>query len=300
MRCAGAIDIGGTSTKIGIVALDGSIAARATIPTDLQGDPMDLVARIAASLTPMLAEARAGGNLVPRVGVAVAGFLDRERSAMFGNANLPTLCDFPLRLALNVALRHDCWLEVDSNAALIAEHRHGATHGAARTLGLTIGTGVGGAVIVDGKLLRYTGECAGDLGHIIVEPEGRACSCGSRGCLEAVASAGALSERAGGRPVRDIIGAARDGDGNAVAALGETGRWLGMGLAALAPLFAPEVIVVGGGVAAAGELLLAPVRESFERHASPAFSEGITIVGSPFEGWAGVVGAASLVLHPEH
>ena len=302
MRLAGAVDIGGTGTKLAIVGEDGRSLARETIPTGDGGDPASLVERIGDVLGAMLEATRAEGTgtLVSNIGVAVAGFLDTDRSAMFGNANLPELSDYPLRLALVARLRRDCRLEVDSNAALIAEHRHGVGQGAMRTLGVTVGTGLGGAVVVNGKLLRYTGECAGDLGHIIIDPKGRQCSCGARGCLEAMVCSAALSERGGGRAVRDILAAAEEGERQALDALGETGRWLGIGLAGLVPIFAPELIVVGGGIAAAGELLLEPTRASFHEHAAFGLSENLTIVGSQFRGWEGVVGAGSLVLNPEH
>jgi len=164
--------------------------------------------------------------------------------------------------------------------------------------GLIVGTGLGGGVIIDGELLRYTGECAGDLGHIIVDPKGRLCTCGARGCLEAMVNSAALSERAGGRAVRDIVKSGRQGDKLARKALAETGWWLGLGLASLSPVFAPDRIVVGGGIAAAGELLLESVRTSYRTHARPEFREKVQVVGSSFDGWEGMVGAASLFLDP--
>lgn len=297
MRLAGAIDIGGTGTKMGIVADDGSIVTRTTIATSANGDPVPLVDGIASTLGPMLASV-AKQNSVAGIGVSVAGFLDRDHGAMLGNANLPALCGFPLRGALEERLAFDCRLEVDSNAAVVAEHRYGAARGSTRLLGVTVGTGLGGGVIVDGKLLRYTGECAGDLGHIIVDPKGRRCTCGARGCLEAMVGSAALSERAGGRAVRDVVSAAQQEEQLAVKAISETGRWLGLGLASLSPLFAPDHIVVGGGVAAAGDLLLEPVRASYRAHASPEFREKVQVVRSSFDGWEGVVGAASLFLDP--
>jgi glucokinase len=247
----------------------------------------------------MLDAAAADATPVSGVGVSVAGFLDRQHASMFGNANLPALCGFPLRRSLEERLATDCRLEVDSNAAALAEFRHGAGRGAARLLAVTVGTGLGGGVIVDGALLRYTGECAGDLGHVIVEPTGRRCTCGARGCLEAMVCSAALSERAGGRPVRAVIGAARAGDARSTAALSETGWWLGLGLASLAPLFGPDRVVVGGGIAAAGDLLLEPARASFRAHAAPDLAAGAPIVGSTFDGWEGMVGAAALLLERE-
>jgi glucokinase len=275
MRLAGAVDIGGTGTKIGIVAEDGSVVTRTTIPTSTNGEPEPLVDAIASTLGPML-KSPAKKSSVTGVGVSVAGFLDRDHSAMFGNANLPALCGFPLRRAFEERLAVDCRLEVDSNAAAVAEYRYGAGRGSTRLLVVTVGTGLGGGVIVDGRLLRYTGECAGDLGHIILDPNGRRCTCGAHGCFEA------------------MVGSAA----RAAQTLDETGRWLGLGLASLSPLFAPDRIVVGGGVAAAGDLLLEPVRTSYRAHASPEFGEKVQIVISSFDGWEGMVGAASLFLDP--
>jgi len=153
-------------------------------------------------------------------------------------------------------------------------------------------------VIIDGQLLRYTGECAGDLGHIIIDRNGRVCTCGARGCLEAMVNSASLSERAGGRAPRDIINRGRQGDKLARKALAETGRWLGLGLASLSPIFAPDRIVVGGGIAAARDLLLDATQASYRKHAQPEFREKTQVVGSTFDGWEGMVGAASLALAP--
>src|SRR5688572_5453166 len=147
MRLAGAIDIGGTATKLGIVAEDGSIVSRATILTGGAGEPIPLVDSIVSTLRPMLDAATATRNLVSGIGVSVAGFLDHEHAAMVDNANLPALRGFPLRRALEERFALDCRSEVDSNAAVVAEYRHGAGQDSRRLLGVTIGTGVGGGVI---------------------------------------------------------------------------------------------------------------------------------------------------------
>ena len=299
MRLAGAVDIGGTTTKIGIVGSDGSVLKRAAVPTSIQGEPSALVDAIVSSLGPMLDGMKAERNTeMSGVGISVAGFLNGERGAMVHNANLPALHDYPLRRVFTERFSLDCRLEVDSNAAVVAEYRYGPGRGAARLLGVTVGTGLGGGVIINGSLLHYTGECAGDLGHIILDPKGRLCTCGARGCLEAMVNSAALSERAGGRRVRDIIASARKGDRLAIDALGETGWWLGLGLASLSPIFSPDRIVVGGGIAAAGDLLLEPTRASYRTHATPEFRERTQVIGSSFDGWEGMVGAASLILEP--
>lgn len=288
-----AADIGGTNTKLGVVDANGSLVRQASIATPPLGDPVPLVEGIVRAVTPWFADASA--MIDRRLAVSVAGFLDRDRRRMIENANLPALCGFPLRDALEERLRMPCVLEVDSNAALLADVHHGAARNAHRVLGITVGTGLGGAVMVEGTLLRYTGECAGDIGHIIVERDGRRCTCGAHGCLEAMVCTAALSERANGRPVREIIGDAQRGEATAREALAETGRWLGLGLASLTPLFAPELITIGGGVATAGDLLLHPAREAFQVHAAPSTRQAVRIAGSMFDGWEGVVGAASLL-----
>jgi glucokinase len=294
VRLAGAVDIGGTRTKLGLVADHGGIVWREAVPTPSRGKPEALVDAIVAKLRPVLEKA----NTLENIGVSVAGFVDREHETMWANANLPLLVGYPLRRELTERLDRDCRLEVDSNAAVVAEYRYGAGKEAKRLLGVTVGTGLGGGVIIDGNLLRHTGECAGDLGHIVLDPNGRRCTCGSRGCLEALVCSAALSERAGGVAVRDVMRAALSGNATAIAAVGETATWLGIGLASLAPLFHPDTIVVGGGVAAAGDLLLEPVRKSFREHAGDDFRDRVRIAGSTLGGWEGMIGAASLALDP--
>jgi glucokinase len=298
MRLSGAIDIGGTNIKLGIVDENGTIIARESVRTSRDGEPLALVDSIVSSLRPMMDAAGSKKAPVSGIGVSVAGFLDPERLGMIHNANLLALREFPLRRALEERFELDCPLEVDSNAAVVAEYRHGAGRGSKRLLGVTLGTGLGGGVIIKGQLLRYTGECAGDIGHIIVDRNGRLCTCGARGCLEAMVNVAAISERAGGRTVRDIITSARVGDPVAVKVLAETGWWLGLGLASLSPLFSPDTIVVGGGISSAGDLLLEPTRATYHAHVTPEFRQNTAVVGSSFEGWEGMIGAASLFLDP--
>jgi len=133
---------------------------------------------------------------------------------------------------------------------------------------------------------------------VIVDPNGRMCSCGARGCLEAMVNTAALIDLADGIAVRETVTAAREGDPRARKILAEAGRWIGLGLASLSPIFSPDRIVVGGGIAAAGDALLDPTRESYRQHARPEFAEHTEVIGSEFDGWEGLVGAASLFLDP--
>jgi glucokinase len=298
MRLAGAVDIGATNTKIGVVGEDGRIIRRAIVSTRTGvNDPDRLIDAIAAELKPMLDAMADERNQVAAIGVAVAGFLDREHTMMIANANLVSLRDFPLRRAFEERFEMACHLEVDSNASTVADYRYGKGRGAVRLLGITVGTGVGGGVIIGGKLIRFTGECAGDVGHVIVKPNGRQCTCGGTGCLEAVISSAALAERAGTRNAAEVIIAAKKGEQFAIDAFTETGHLLGLGLASLSPIFAPDTIVVGGGLASVGDFLLEPARISYAEHARAEF-RSVTILGSAFDGWEGIIGAGSLALSP--
>ncbi|MFL5509243.1 MAG: ROK family protein [Gemmatimonadaceae bacterium] len=299
MRLAGAVDIGATNTKIGVVGEDGRIIRRATVSTKAGAhQPELLIDAIAAELKPMLDAMSDERNQVAALGVAIAGFLDREHTMMIANANLVALCDFPLRRAFEERFELPCHLEVDSNASTVADYRYGKGRGASRLLGITVGTGVGGGVIIGGRLIRFTGECVGDPGHVIVTPNGRQCTCGAKGCLEAEICSAAVAERAGRRTAAEVIVAAKKGEQFAVDAFAETGRLLGLGLASLSPIFAPDTIVVGGGVASVGDILLEPTRASYAEQAGDEFRGKTSIVGSAFDGWEGIVGAGSLALSP--
>jgi glucokinase len=203
----------------------------------------------------------------------------------------------------------------DGNVALLAEHRAGAAKGASHAAMLTLGTGIGGALLVDGRLVRGASGAAGELGHIVVDLDGPPCpgNCPSRGCLEAVASGSALAvegdraiardpssalarAEAAGRPVTGalVTELAHDGDPAALAAIEVIGRRLGVGLASIANALNPEVIVIGGGVIAAGELLLGPAREELAARALPPIAEAVRIEPARFGAESGVLGAALL------
>lgn len=283
-----AVDIGGTAIKLGLVTRAGDALVETSAPTPRGGAPDALVAAIATAYA-SLAD-RVGAAAVT-MGVSVAGFIDPDRSRMTYNANLPELADFPLRQTLMTALGLSCRLEVDSNAATLAEYRFGTGQASQRFLCLTFGTGVGGGVIIDGELLRYCGECAGDLGHIITDVAGPRCSCGSIGCLEAVASAPQL-EKVTGRSAREAIEASRQGDPACRAALSEMGYRIGIALCSYVSLFNVDTIAIGGGLSVAGDDLLGPIRTCFEERAPDNFRRKTVILEAALGPRAGLIGAA--------
>jgi len=262
------VDIGGTSTKVGLLDEQGRISCLNSIPTG--PDSEQFFRALTELIRQTLKETQAAG-----IGVAVAGFVDADRTHLAYNPNLPWLEKFPLkqRLAEHFALPIE--LEIDSNAATMAEYRFGFHEVPQRFLCVTAGTGLGVGMTVNGELLRFAYGCMGDPGHLIVDRLGPKCSCGGRGCAEAIISAPALAERyrnATGDEscpsLREVIAAAENGNNRAGEILREAGVALGVTLASLAHTFFPDEIAVAGGLSAAGDFLMQPLQDTFREVAS--------------------------------
>jgi glucokinase len=282
-----AVDIGGTTTKIASVTHDGKLAALCTLPT--QGPAERLLDRIVS---------RVDVNGAVGAGVSVAGFVDESRSAMVFNPNLSWLEHFPLRNALADRLGLRVEIEADSNAACLAESRFGVGRAARRFLCLTLGTGVGGAMVVDGAIVRLAHGGLGDVGHVSVSPFANRCSAGCSGCAEAMISASAIEKRYGGaKSVREIIQSARAGEEHAKNVLTETGKLLGVAIASMVVIFFPDVIALAGGTAEAGSLLVQPAQAHLRKLTGPHYRRGLRIRKAAL-GWkASLVGAAIPVMN---
>ena len=276
-----AIDIGGSTTKTAIVRRDGTVQMLETIPTRPPAESfLDFLAEYAR---------RTGG-----AGVSVAGFVDDAGSAMVYNPNLPWLEGYPIRDELSRRLGVPVILDAYSNAACLAEHRWGFGRGSERFLCLTLGTGVGGGMIVRGQIVRLAHGGLGDIGHVIVDPAGPACGSGCRGCAKAMISAPAVEARAGGASAREVVERANKGDTRALDLLAETGRLLGVALASYCAILFPDAIAVAGGLAEAGELLIGPARKTVEALSGPFYRRRLRI-GKATLGWqAPVAGAGAL------
>jgi glucokinase len=307
------IDIGGTKVAGGVVAPDGTIVttARRATPGASVSDTEDAI----ASVVEELADAHAG-ELVG-VGVGAAGWFDRTGDTVLFSPHLAWR-NSTLRKDLAVRLQRPLWVGNDADAAAWAEYRYGAARGADLALMITLGTGIGGGMVLDGRLRRGSHGVAGEWGHMRVVPDGRLCACGNRGCWEQYASGTALaqtarevartSRAAAGRLLErvdgdadqltgeDVAALAADGDPLALELVTEVGQWLGQGIADLAAILDPEVVVIGGGVSKLGEMVLAPARERLDR-ALPGrgFRPGPRVVVAELGANAGIVGAADLV-----
>jgi glucokinase len=304
------VDIGGTKVLGAVVDPAGVIVAQARRSTPT--DPVTIIDQIAA----VVEELKAGHD-VAAVGIGVAAWINADRSEVLFAPNL-ALRDAPLGKLIQDRVRLPVVVENDANVAAWAEFRFGAARAAHDSMALvTVGTGIGGGLVVGGELLRGAFGMAGEPGHMRAVPDGLPCPCGRHGCLEQYASGTALVRFARQRAIADPDGAARlldlaggvpdaidgplvttaakAGDPAARDAFAEIGRWLGAGLADLVYLIDPEILVVGGGVAEAGELLMDPVRASFaEQHGARGRLPLPAVVPALMGNGAGVVGAADL------
>ena len=283
-RLALGIDIGGTGIKLGWVDDAGNVLTRASVPTPAASSPTETVACIKAAVQQL---GQDGAARPGTVGIGCAGLIDSQRGIVRTSPNLPAWHDVPLAQLLAEALAMPSVLLNDATAFALAEARIGAGRAASPVLGLTIGTGIGGGLVIDGRTVDGHRGFAGEIGHMSVDLAGPDCACGNRGCLELYVGRRALVRNylqrvtwSAGNPVHELAGgdreqvepllvatAAQQGDGPAAAAFASCGRVLGVGLANLTNLVDPAVIVIGGGLSQAGELLIEPARREMSARA---------------------------------
>ena len=291
------VDIGGTSTKAGILTSSGKLTFVDSIPT--RPDPDSFADQLCNLIERIQLAARAQQVELSGLGVAVAGFLNPERDRLVYNSNLPWLQDFPLRSRLADRFEMPIELEVDSNAAAMAEYCFGSGRNSGRFLCVTSGTGLGVAMVIDGAPLRFAYGCLGDMGHIIVQRNGPLCTCGGRGCAEALVSAPSLAKRykekigsSSAVSLRDVISAARTLDETAVSILEEAGEWLGLAIASMANTFFPDHIAVAGGLSEAGDFLMKPLERAFLCSASEFARSRTSLTRASLGASATLIGAA--------
>lgn len=305
------VDIGGTKVAGGVVDAEGRIVARVRrdTPADDVGRTRDVVVEVIAEL--------AAEHRVEAVGIGAAGWIDAHRSRVLFAPNLAWR-DEPLRDYISAAVGLPVIVENDANVAAWAEFRYGAARDADDSMIMfTVGTGIGGGVVLGGELVRGAHGIAAELGHMLAVPDGHLCGCGRRGCIEQYASGQALVRfaRSGARQEPEqavqllelaggdaeqitgpmVTAAARAGDPISQRAFAQIGHWLGIGLANLVQILDPQVLVIGGGVVEAGDLLPEPARRSYrEALAQRAALSVAEVRPAELGNAAGVVGAADL------
>ena len=304
-----AIDIGGTHTKLALVDSDGKTEHVVSIPTSGEKGVNRFLQSVEENGRQLIDRFEEGE--VVGVGIGVAGFIDPEHTRMTFNPNIDWLEGVELKDYFTKKINLPVNIEIDSNAAALGEAIHGGGKNSHRLLVLAVGTGLGGGMTIDGHILRITNECLGDIGHIIIEPGGIQCTSGCHGCAEAMVCVSALERYASEFIAEDqnsdffemvrkgnliqtpeIIKAAKQGDRAAEKAVQKLGMYLGIALASMAPVFAPDLICIAGGISEAGPILLDATNESFRKFVGPPYAEGVTIQKAIL-GWQSVlVGAA--------
>lgn len=305
------VDVGGTKVLGGVVDANGKVLATSRRDTPREGGKAltQIIADVALELMK--------DHAVSAVGVSAAGFVSSDRKTMLATPNIADWNGIQLDLELTKLIGLPVVIENDANAAAWGEAKFGAGRNQAHMMMLTIGTGVGGGIVVNNELYRGAFGIAAEFGHLRVVPEGHLCGCGARGCFEQYASGSALRRHASeaisaspdlarnllargdgtieGLTGQAITDAAREGDAVALAAFQTTAQYLGAGIASLAVLLDPSCVVIGGGVIDAGEILLAPTREAMKRYMPFAGKHPYPeIVAAQLGNEAGLVGVADL------
>lgn len=285
------LDLGATNIKWAVLERTGeawSVVDRGRISTQAE-DGTDAVLRRLATLA---TDARSRIGAIASLGVGVPGLYDAVTGTTTFLPNLPPgWTDLPVAGPLEEWVGVPVFLINDARAFGLAELRLGAGRGCRTMAGLALGTGVGGVIVIDGRVHFGHDGTGGELGHQTLLPDGPPCTCGNRGCLEAFARADRVAAACGTATAEEAVEAARAGDPVAVAGLAEIGGWLGIAIANVVVSLTPERVVIGGGVAGAGDLLLEPIRDEVRRRVHVTDLGQVEIVAAELGTWAGAIGA---------
>lgn len=304
------IDIGGTKIALALATADCKILTKCSFPTQVEDGAHKILERTLDKLEALIEQEDV---VLIVLGVGCAGPIDRKRGMILSPPNLPGWKEFPLTEIIGKKFKVPINFDNDANAAAVAEHRFGVGRGFNNFVYLTISTGIGGGVIIDGKLVHGFSGNAGEVGHIKVMPNGAQCGCGARGCLETVCSGTAIARRAREKilsgveslianqaeniqqiTAKIVAEAAMQGDRLAIEIWDETVFYLSLGLCNIIVTIEPEAIILGGGVATVGEQLLAPLREQIYRQVKVINAAKIQILQAGLETESGIYGALAL------
>jgi len=307
-----AIDLGGTKIITALISHKGEMIAREYCPTLADEGPESVIDRMFSAVDHLLNLKNIGLSQLHSLSIAAAGVIDIEKGIVTLSPRLAGWRDIPLRGIVEEKYGVTTFLINDANAAALGEHHFGAGKGANNLIYITVSTGIGGGIIINGQLYSGSSGGAGEIGHTTVDVNGPRCNCGNIGCLEVLASGTAVAREAIRRITKgektslsDMIKgeiesvtaetvslAAQDGDLLALEVIGQAAAYLGAGMVNLVNLFNPEVIIVGGGLAKMGDLLLDPVRRAVKEKAFQLLAQAVRIVPAQLGDDAGVFGAA--------
>jgi len=296
------VDLGGTNLRVAGVAASGEIVSLQREQTVAREGPEPVIVRIVAAIGRVADSISGSGGTVRGVVLGAPGIISSREGTVVASPNLPGWRDVPLRDRVETATGLPVLLENDANAAAYGEYWRGAGQGCGSMVLLTLGTGVGGGLVLDGDLWRGADGMAGEIGHLTIEPGGRTCRCGNAGCLETYASATGIvdsyRELAGIEEVvtsEEVHRRALEGDANARQSYRDAGRSLGIAFATLVNLLNPELIVIGGGVLPAWDLFMPVAEQEMRRRAFAAMTSRVRLAPAALGDFAGVTGAAGLL-----
>jgi glucokinase len=313
-RVAAGVDLGGTKIHTVIATADGSVLGEDRRPTEAAQGPDVVVARIAASVRAAVERAGIPIEAVAGVGISSPGPCDPKRGVVTDAPNLPGFHDIPITRLVSEALSLPVLLENDANAACYGEYRFGAGRGLRHIVYVTLGTGIGGGIIIDGKIYEGASGAAGEVGHIVVDHDGPPCNCGGRGCVEALASGPAIARAAaaaiaeGRSPMlAELVGSAQPtaelvheaalkGDETAREIISRAGYFLGLGLVGVLNCLNPQALILGGGLLGLGDLYLGPAISTAGSGAFEQIMADVTITMAALGERSGALGAAALVM----
>ncbi len=315
-RYAAGVDLGGTTISTAIVTADGKLVARTKTLTEAKNGVQSVVDKICTTVREACQQISLEPNELVTIGLGSPGPLSTKTGVVIDAPNLIGWVNVPLRDMVQQQFKPPVFLDNDANAAAYGEFWVGAGKGVRNLIVLTLGTGIGGGLIIEGKLYRGPDDTSGEIGHITVLLDGPLCKCGNRGCLEALSSATALVNRTidalrlGTRSIiselcqndlskitaKMVYEAARQNDKLALELFHETGFYLGVACANLVNIFNPEMIIFFGGMINAGELLFAPVREEIKKRAFALPASRVQVVPAILGNDAGAIGAAGIAL----
>lgn len=310
------VDLGGTNTKTAVVTRDRRVLAKDSRPSQVEGGPDAVMRVMVESIDAALKQAGASRSDVLAAGFGAPGPMNWQTGIVYCPPNLPGWKDVPLAAEMQKRLGFPCFVDNDANVACYGEFWLGAGQGAENVVLLTLGTGVGGGIVVFGQLLRGIDGTAGEIGHLKVMRGGRLCGCGSRGCLEAYGSVTGMVRTAvegidqgrqtvliemakgdiskiTGKTISEAVAA---GDEFATWVMTETATWLGLGISSIVNLLNPEKVILSGGMIAAGEALFEPIRATVKANSFEVPARRAKIVPAGLGADSGVIGAAGVAL----
>jgi len=311
------VDVGGTNVRMGIITPEGKVLERVQYSIDISKKGLALLEELVSNLNGLIEKGLKQSKELIGIGIGIAGAIDMKRGTIEESPNIKDLKGFAIRDFFKERISYPITIENDANAFTLGEGWGGAARGCKHYCGITLGTGVGGGIVVEGKILHGTEGMAGEVGHMVIDPEGPPCGCGGRGCLEVYASGTGITrmtleaiETGEGCGILKWVGGdlenvtsekvfevAQFGDLEAQKIFNEMGRYLGLGLVNLIHLFNPEKIVIGGKVSQAWDYFTGSAMETIQERAMEGPRKRVQIVKAECGDDAGILGAAYATLH---